>query len=616
VLKVLRVLTVAMVLMVRGAASAAQGPAPARDGVITGQVVDAASGKPVSAAIVQISGQPFGGRIGPGSGAPPRILTGGDGRFVFRELPSGSFTIAATKGGYADGASGRRVLGGGSQPVVLTAAQRTAETSIRMWKHAAMTGTVLDEAGEPVVSLQVVAVRRTFIAGRRRLVPIGGPQASTDDRGEYRLSGLPPGEYLVATSPPSASVNTSGFADPRAGRGAAPGAGFSPGTANGIQVGGAQLLVGRGGAIPPPPVGGRIQIYPMVFHPSAFAPAQAIAIALGAGEERVGVDLQLQPVATVRVSGTLLGGAGPAGMVSLRLIPAGVEDIAGEAVAPTSVSDASGAFTFAAVLPGQYTLRGSGPSVPPGPSRAGERQWLAMPIAVAGDDVDGVVAVMHSALRITARLEFEGATPRPTAQSQRPGQFTPPPFTLESDDLASSMVGGIGGGMLDGAGEQMTLGGFAGGTYRVRVAASPPGWMFKSAMLNGVDVSETPFEFTRDIPDLVLTYTDRWSGMSGVVQGQGAAGATVLAFTTNPQAWDNTAANPRRIKSTRANAKGEFGLSSVPPGDYYVMAIAEDPGPEWRDPKTLEALARQATQVSIAEGEHKTLDLRVKEVRQ
>jgi hypothetical protein len=237
-----------------------------------------------------------------------------------------------------------------------------------------------------------------------------------------------------------------------------------------------------------------------------------------------------------------------------------------------------------------------------------------MPIAVGGDDMDGVVAAMRPALRITARLEFEGATPRPSPQPQRPGQFTPPPFTLERDDLSSAIMGGI-GRLVAGAGESVTLGNLLGGTYRVRVTSSPPGWMFKAAMLNGVDVSETQFELTRDIPDLVLTYTDRWSGMSGVVQGQGAAGAMVLAFTANPQAWENSGANPRRMKSARANTKGEFALSSVPPGEYYVIAVPEEQM-EWRDPKTLEALARQATQVSIAEGEHKTLDLRLKEVRQ
>src|SRR5437016_5570393 len=99
----------------------AQTPGPgARDGVIAGQ------------------------RVGPGSGAPPRILTGGEGRFLFRDLPAGSFTITATKGGYADGASGRRVIAGPAQPVVLTAAERTADVAVRIWKNGVIAGTIVD----------------------------------------------------------------------------------------------------------------------------------------------------------------------------------------------------------------------------------------------------------------------------------------------------------------------------------------------------------------------------------------------------------------------------------------------------------------------------------------
>jgi hypothetical protein len=219
---------------------------------------------------------------------------------------------------------------------------------------------------------------------------------------------------------------------------------------------------------------------------------------------------------------------------------------------------------------------------------------------------------MRPSLSITARREFEGSAPRPGAP--QPGQFLGAQFVLESvEDLPPSAAGGRAGTYAE---QGFTMGGYVAGRYRVRVQNSPAGWMFKAAMLNGVDVSETPFEFTRDITDLVLTFTDRWSGMSGVVQGTNAGSAMVLAFTTNAQAWDDQGTSPRRLKSTRTNARGEFGLSSVPPGDYYVIAVPEEQAADWRDPKVLEALARQATQVNIGEGEHKTLSLQIKEVRQ
>jgi hypothetical protein len=352
-----------------------------------------------------------------------------------------------------------------------------------------------------------------------------------------------------------------------------------------------------------------VQIYPPTFHPGARAAAQAAVISLGSGEERLGVDLQLLPAPAVRVSGMLIGAAGPLGMTPLRLVPTGAEDVPLDTVAPASVSDGAGSFTFAAVPPGQYLLRSTGRA---GPSSAlgSDIFWLDLPITVSGDEINGLVAVTRPAVRITGRFEFEGNTSRPPASGQSSSQFAGPPFMLESD------AGVLTAGSSAIFGEQgFTLGGYAAGNYRVRVQNSPTGWMFKSAMLNGVDVSETPFEFNRDVTDLVLTYTDRWSGIGGVVRGAGAEGAVVLAFTTNAQAWNDQGTSPRRLKPTQANARGEFGISSLPPGDYYVVALPEEQAGHWRDPRTLELLARLATQITIGEGEQKTIDLQIKDVR-
>ena len=140
--------------------------------------------------------------------------------------------------------------------------------------------------------------------------------------------------------------------------------------------------------------------------------------------------------------------------------------------------------------------------------------------------------------------------------------------------------------------------------------------MFKSATLNGVDVSETPLELSRDVTDLAITFTDRWTGLSGVVQGTGAAGATVVVFPADAQTWSQPGSTPRRFKSARADAQGRFGISSLPPGEYFAAAIPDEDAAEWRDPKNLDALARAATRVSIGDGEHRTIDLRVREGRQ
>ena len=308
----------------------AQVPTPViRDGVITGQVVDATTGKPVSAAIVALSGAPIAVREYVssiqgetvrsgfvGSSGVPRILTGVDGRFVFRNLPMGSFTITATKGGYSEGASGRRRPGGGSRPIVLADPERAMDVAVRVWKNGVITGTVTDEAGEPVVNLLVRAFSRTLANGKRVFSPRGG-SVSTDDRGAYRFANLPPGEYIVVASPPSVSAKISVFSEMArtGGRGVGElGALLSSGGIAGLQMGDTLFGLGRGSAIPPPPVAGRLQVYPPTFHPSAYVVAQAATITLAAGDERAGVDVQLQPVSTARVSGTVTSPSGtPAG---------------------------------------------------------------------------------------------------------------------------------------------------------------------------------------------------------------------------------------------------------------------------------------------------------------
>ena len=78
-----------------------------------------------------------------------------------------------------------------------------------MWKNAAITGMVVDEAGEPLVGIQVTSVRRTNVGGRRRFTP--GVTATTDDRGIYRLARLVPGDYAVAIQSSQVSIMPAGL---------------------------------------------------------------------------------------------------------------------------------------------------------------------------------------------------------------------------------------------------------------------------------------------------------------------------------------------------------------------------------------------------------------------
>jgi hypothetical protein len=277
---------------------------------------------------------------------------------VFRDLARGAFVIRAAKQGYTDGLAGRRRPGGPAQPVTLAEGQRVGNIAVRMWRPAALTGTVVDEADEPLVNVRVRAFRRTIGAGRPRFV--GAATATTDDRGEYRLGGLLPGEYIVLMPAKQVVMSQASARDTQAGD-------ARPSREFGVEPSASDKAILTAGSVisldgsPLAPLGDtdRILIYPPTFHPSALTVGLTVPLMVAAGEERGGVDLQLHSAPTLRVSGFLVGPDGAVAGVPVQLWPEAFEDFALEQDATTAITNAAGAFSFPAVPYGRYSLRAS-----------------------------------------------------------------------------------------------------------------------------------------------------------------------------------------------------------------------------------------------------------------
>jgi sarcosine oxidase gamma subunit len=137
--------------------------------------------------------------------------------------------------------------------------------------------------------------------------------------------------------------------------------------------------------------------------------------------------------------------------------------------------------------------------------------------------------------------------------------------------------------------------------------------MFKSAMYEGRDIADEPFDLgSTDVNGVVVTFTTRGTRLSGAVRserGRPDPETSVLLYPASPSAWTPTVSS-FRMRSVRTSATGTYSMTSIPPGEYYVVAVAEETFPGWQDPKRLAELARRATRVRIADGQTLVQDLR------
>lgn len=126
-----------------------------------------------------------------GRGGERSERTDSGGHFVFSDLAPGQYRLAVACDGFIRQDQQKIVLGSGQALII----------GIELNSAPTVAGQVSDSHGEPVANVIVEALRRTYdVRGNPRL----GLAASaiTDDRGQYRVFWLDPGEYfLYAASP-------------------------------------------------------------------------------------------------------------------------------------------------------------------------------------------------------------------------------------------------------------------------------------------------------------------------------------------------------------------------------------------------------------------------------
>ncbi len=250
-------------------------PAPPKTGSVAGTVIDEKSGEGIPKALITLRRDPEGG-LGQ--------ITDSNGKFSLHDVEPGTYTLSVERDRYV-------LARGQTQTIDVQPGQATSDIKLKLQRTGVVSGRILDADGEPVSGVNVVVSPSRPAKGVLRR----SWNAITNDRGEYRIFDIAPGEYRVSAT-------------------------YAPGTRdNGLH------MQRRAGAAADPAG----EAYPTVYYPAALDVRQSTAVAVAPGAELHGFDLQLVRASGVRVRGRIMpsgGGTPPPVFQMVTLVPVNRQD--------------------------------------------------------------------------------------------------------------------------------------------------------------------------------------------------------------------------------------------------------------------------------------------------
>lgn len=269
-------------------------------------------GKPIRSVMVVLQSQMIGSSSDPGSTL--RAKTDENGRFRITKVTAGRYYLSAIAPGFV--AVGWMPFEPECKSLNIVDGENVENIDLELKRGGVITGRVTDSNGQPLVDEQVELLK---------LDKTGKPEFfylqnlheidSTDDRGVYRIYGLPEGRYLVSVG----SFQEEGSI-----------------------------------AIQPNPT-----YYPRTFHPNVASESEAKIIEISEGTEVTGVDIA---VAEARKAYDVFGRVvnaengrpvAEAGISYSSVLPDGRT---GRVVSKGERSDANGEFHLRGVLPGKFAI--------------------------------------------------------------------------------------------------------------------------------------------------------------------------------------------------------------------------------------------------------------------
>ncbi len=526
---------------------------PKGSAVIKGQVTAGGTGAPVRRAQVRaMSMEARGGGV---------TSTDNNGLFEIKDLPAGRYTVTVMKGGFAQAQFGQRRPGDMGTPIELADGQIAEKVNFLLSRGGIISGTVVDDGGEPVSGTQVTAMRFQFVSGARRLVPANseGSGDRTDDRGGFRLYGLPPGDYFVSASNRNNQFMMAGVNNTEQD-------GFAP-----------------------------------TYYPGTANVNEATRVTLKAGQEMSGANFALIVARMARVQGRALNSRGEPSAGSMAMLTPNEPFFGGGGMNMSNAQVAAdGSFQFANVAPGRYNLQVRPQGMPGGTS-----EFVVFPLTVGNEDIDNVIVTTHVGAVARGVIVIDDGTPPPFRPEQV--QLFPQPTEPAAMMFSSGMnrVNDDYSFEFTGLSERRI--------FRGSIAPNTT-WFLKAVLYDGQDVTDGGIEFSpgRAYDGLQVVFTQKTTDLSGLVtddRGKPVLDATVIVFPANRDRWTFQS---RYIRTMRPDTNGRYSVKNMPPSeDYLIIAVQNLEQGQGSDPEFLTRAREEAKGFSLNEGETRAVDVRL-----
>jgi hypothetical protein len=484
-----------------------------------------------------------------GPGQRLTVRTDAGGRYSLEHIPDGEYRISVYKDQYGKGASGESTP---LRRVRLMPSQRLAGVDFSLKLEAVVAGRVLDETKRPIANVRISVLGSGYRHGRPLWWTL--TTARTNDLGEYRIPGLAPGKWYLEARLPMLGVQS------RTTRRT------TSGTAKGRPL--------------------------VVFYPNAVELDGAEALYLTPGEERVAQDIYVPAVDTACVSADVSADVPAAVHVSLIAHSPGWQTIVGS-------GQVKGAPTveFCGVPRGSYFLQLTASSA--GGPTAG---FAKMAVEVGSKDVNLGALRCDPPLTVPGKIFlFEESQSDQLAKDRL--------FVgMEPFDRAFGYVGENAGAPVRESGDFVLPKLLNDLYWRVAVMGLPTGYYVKSTQMGGRDPRREPVYAGSG--ELLVTIASNGASIRGKAVDENGETVSDAVVVLAPSLLP-LAGSPDLIATQVADQAGEFEFSTVPPGDYQLLAFSSLTLGEGENPAFLRKFFTKEAGVSVQARQSKSVTVRI-----